>query len=388
MKLVFIHDGPLFYDKEGNYYEYAYHELYERYSYLADEITFLIRTKPSEGKKFTLVPPQIKVISVPNFKSPKTILVNKPKAERIVEKCVRENDYFVLRTQSSIAQLAEKYIRKYNKPYIIESVGCSWDSYWNHGLLGKAVAPYMYYKTRSIISRAKYVYYVTGKFLQKRYPTDGKTVSCSNVVIDAPKRATLEKRLKKLKGFDPEKKLILGTAAALDTRYKGQEYVIKALRALVDMGYNVEYRLAGGYNGAKHDYFLRDLARELNVADRVKFMGNLTADQMPEYYDSLDLYVQPSKQEGLPRAVIEAMSRGCPVIGTSIAGIPELIPKFCLFRKGSSETLISAVERVLNSDMEKLAKRNFKKSTEFSREKLVKKREAFYDIFLAEYGKK
>ena len=108
---------------------------------------------------------------------------------------------------------------------------------------------------------------------------------------------------------------------------------------------------------------------------------------MPEYYDSLDLYIQPSKQEGLPRAVIEAMSRGCPVIGTSIAGIPELIPKVCLFKKGSTEEVAKAVERVLKTDLEKLAKRNFNKSCEFSRDKLVKKREAFYDIFLAEYGK-
>ena len=387
MKLVFIHDGPLFYDKDGNYYEFAYHELYERYSYMADKITFLIRTKPVEGKTFTLVPPQIEVISVPNFKSPKTILVNKPKAEKIVEKCVRENDVFVLRTQSSIAQLAVKYIRKYNKPYIVESVGCSWDSYWNHGLLGKAVAPYMYYKTRSIIGKAKYVYYVTGKFLQRRYPTKGYTVSCSNVVIDEPDDTTLVKRLEKLKGFDPHKKLILGTAAALDTRYKGQEYVIRAIKPLTEMGYDVEYHMAGGYNGTKHDYFLRDLAKELGVTDRVKFVGNLSADKMPEYYDSLDIYVQPSKQEGLPRAVIEAMSRGCPVIGTNIAGIPELISKICLFRKGSDTEVIKAVERVLGTDLEKLAKRNFAKSKEFSREKLIKKREAFYDVFLSEYGK-
>ncbi len=387
MKLVFIHDGPLFYDKDGNYYEFAYHELYERYSYMADKITFLIRTKPVEGKTFTLVPPQIEVISVPNFKSPKTILVNKPKAEKIVEKCVKENDVFVLRTQSSIAQLAVKYIRKYNKPYIVESVGCSWDSYWNHGLLGKAVAPYMYYKTRSIIGKAKYVYYVTGKFLQRRYPTKGYTVSCSNVVIDEPADTTLVKRLEKLKDFDPHKKLILGTAAALDTRYKGQEYVIRAIKPLTEMGYDVEYHMAGGYNGTKHDYFLRDLAKELGVTDRVKFVGNLSADKMPEYYDSLDIYVQPSKQEGLPRAVIEAMSRGCPVIGTNIAGIPELISKICLFRKGSDTEVIKAVERVLGTDLEKLAKRNFAKSKEFSREKLIKKREAFYDVFLSEYGK-
>lgn len=39
-KLVFVHDGPVYYDNDGNYYEFAYHKLYERYSYLADEIYF------------------------------------------------------------------------------------------------------------------------------------------------------------------------------------------------------------------------------------------------------------------------------------------------------------------------------------------------------------
>lgn len=65
MKLTFVHDGPLFYDKDGNYYEFAYHELLERYSYLADDISFMMRTKPISGdRKFTPVPKAVKVISV------------------------------------------------------------------------------------------------------------------------------------------------------------------------------------------------------------------------------------------------------------------------------------------------------------------------------------
>ena len=72
MKLLFVHDGPLFYDDEGNYYEYAYHDLYERYTYLADDITFMMRTKLISGdNKFTKVPSEINVINVPNFKNVK-----------------------------------------------------------------------------------------------------------------------------------------------------------------------------------------------------------------------------------------------------------------------------------------------------------------------------
>lgn len=383
MKLVFVHDGPLFFDDNGNYYEFAYHELYERYSYMADDITFMMRTKRIEGEnKFTPVPKEIKVVSVPNFKNPKLYFKNKKVAQEIVENCIKENDYVVLRSQSSIAQLAIKFIKKYNKPYIVESVGCSWDSYFNHGLLGKLVAPYMYYKTRSIIGEAKYVYYVTTQFLQRRYPTKGKTVCCSNVVLEKVDDTVLENRLKKISAFDKRGRIILGTAAAIDTRYKGHEYVIKAMPGLVAEGYDIEYHLAGGVTGAKENTFLHDLSVECGVIDRVKFMGSLPADKMADYYDSLDVYVQPSKQEGLPRSVIEAMSRGCPCIGTSIAGTPELLQEMCLFHKGSSEEVKKALFRVLDADMTVLAKENFEKAKGYEKTVLRKKREAFYDIFL------
>lgn len=389
MNLTFVHDGPLFYDEEGKYYEFAYHELLERYSYLANDITFMMRTKPINGnRKFTPVPKEIHVVSVPNFKSPKLYLTEKKKAESIVRSQIEKSDIVVLRTQSSIAQMALKYIRKLNKPYIVESVGCSWDSYWNHGLLGKAVAPYMYLKTRSAIAGADYVYYVTTKFLQKRYPTHGKTFCCSNVVLDQLEDSTLEKRLIKISEFDPKKKLVLGTAAALDTRYKGQEYVIQAIKDLIDKGYDVEYHLAGGMTGAKPNSFLKDLAEECGVSDRVVFCGSLASNQMADYYDSIDIYVQPSKQEGLPRAVIEAMSRGCPVIGTNIAGIPELVQEPFLFKKGSKDELIKALEKMLQGNLPEIAARNFNKARAYERDKLRCKREQFYDEFLSDMRKK
>lgn len=387
MKLTFVHDGPLFYDTEGRYYEFAYHELLERYSYMADGIAFMMRTKPIDGsRKFTVVPDNVQVVSVPNFKSPKLYFTEKKRAESIVAHQVEKSDILVLRTQSSIAQLALKYIRKFKKPYIIECVGCSWDSYWNHGTLGKVVAPYMYYKTRSAIASANYVCYVTTKFLQKRYPTKGNTVCCSNVVLKRLDDAVLDKRIEKIKMFDPRKKLILGTAAALDTRYKGQEYVIQIIPSLVKMGYDVEYHLAGGMTGSKPNSFLKDLSKKYGVSDRVVFCGSLSSDQMEYYYDTLDIYVQPSKQEGLPRAVIEAMSRGCPVIGTNIAGIPELVQEDFLFRKGSSDEVEKALQRILKSNLIKVAEQNFAKAHDYEKDKLRKRREHFYDQFMIDNG--
>lgn len=389
-KLVFVHDGPIFYDKDGKYYEFAYHELLQRYSYIANEIVFLMRTKPIDAfRKFTPVPSEIKVVNVPNFKSPKTFLKNRHIATKIIKKTIKKCDYAVLRLPSSNAQEAIKYIKKYNKPYIVESVGCSWDSYWNHSLLGKFVAPYMFIKDRSIVADAPFVYYVTTKFLQSRYPTKGKTVCCSNVVLNKLDDSVLQKRLDKLNLFQAEgnqRKIVLGTAAAIDTRYKGQEHVIRSIPELVKRGYNVEYHLAGGVTGQKESTFLKDLAEECGVSDRVVFMGSLASDQMGDYYDSLDIYIQPSKQEGLPRSVIEAMSRGCPVLGTNIAGIPELIQEDCLFKKNSDSEVVSAVERILKLDLQDIAEKNFETAKDYEREKLIAKRKKFYNEFLKKYG--
>ena len=385
MKLVFVHDGPLFYDENGNYYEFAYHELLQRYSYLADEISFLMRIKPiTKKRKFTLVPKDIKVVSVPDFKSIKNIRKRKDASE-IIEATIKENDYVVFRLQSSIAQIGIKYAKKHKKPYIIESVGCPWDSYWNHSLLGKFVAPFSYLETKKAIYEAEYVYYVTKEFLQRRYPTQGYSVSCSNVVLEKLDDNILENRFKKIDKMRKGRPVTIGTAAALDVRYKGQEYVIRAIARLNKEGYNFVYKLAGGFTGQKENNYLSYIAKQCDVEKNVIFEGSLPASKMNDYYDSLDLYVQPSKQEGLPRAVIEAMSRGCPCIGTNIAGIPELIRGDLMFKKGNVKAVEQALMHICKSDLKNIAQQNFEKAREYEKEKLEKKRASFYNDFLERY---
>ena len=385
MKLVFVHDGPVTYDNEGNYYEFTYHGLLERYQYLADEVAFLIRTKPmSENRKYTLIPKEVEIISVPDFKNPKNIK-NRPIADSIIKKAIQEANYVVFRMQSSIAQIGIKYAKKYHKPYIIESVACPWDSYWNHSLLGKMVAPFAYYETKKAIYHAPYVYYVTTEFLQKRYPTKGITVSCSNVVLKPVPKSVLERRISKIKNMKNEgKPLVLGTAAAIDVRYKGQEYIMYAIAHLKTQGIKFQYKLAGGLTGASENTFLLDLARKLDIEDLIIFEGALSSEQMDTYYDSLDIYIQPSKQEGLPRSVIEAMSRGCLCLGTDIAGIPELLQKECLFKKGSSTEVENAILRLLKLDLVSIATENYNKACEYEINKLAKKRNELYDKFISE----
>lgn len=64
-----MHIGTFFYDKKRNYYEYVFYGLSERYSYIADEINFLMWTASlTESMNNVFVPKEIRVVSVINSK--------------------------------------------------------------------------------------------------------------------------------------------------------------------------------------------------------------------------------------------------------------------------------------------------------------------------------
>src|SRR5205814_4332569 len=76
---------------------------------------------------------------------------------------------------------------------------------------------------------------------------------------------------------------------------------------------------------------LQNLARELNIADRVSFSGFVSQDELREIYYCSHIFLHPSQtgrdgnQEGIPNSMLEAMATGLPVFATEHGGIPEAI---------------------------------------------------------------
>ena len=76
---------------------------------------------------------------------------------------------------------------------------------------------------------------------------------------------------------------------------------------------------------------LREMARELDVADQVTFSGFVSQSQLRELFYASHLFVHPSEtgsdgnQEGVPNSMLEAMASGLPVFATTHGGIPEAI---------------------------------------------------------------
>lgn len=289
---------------------------------------------------------------------------------------VIKSDLVVGRVPSIPSYKALDYAKRERKPYFTEAMGCAWDAYWNHGIVGKLIAPYMYFKMRRLIKNADYASYVTSKFLQRRYPRKKSSVSASNVLIEEIKEDILSERLRKIEKM-PRDKITIMTTAAVDVKYKGQRYVIEAIPKINKFGIKVKYLIVGDGK----PLYLKGIAEKYQVADQVVFTGKKSLNEVFKYLDETDIYLQPSLQEGLPRSVIEAMSRGCIVIGARTAGIPELLEeKYVANRKSSKDIarIILHVCKDTRMELKKNAIRNFNESQKYYYKVLDKRRNDYY----------
>lgn len=390
MRLLFIYTAErVARDSRGNYYSSGNfsEEVWSRYYSLCDDFHAIMRegeilkeeeVKNQSGYSLLNTSKVIMHLVPDRFKQAKNYISFKlrRKEHEIYSEEIWKSDLVIVRSADVVPI---ELCKKYNKPYAVEVVGCPWDSLWNHSLKGKILAPIVFLCSKYIIRQAKYVLYVTNEFLQRRYPTNGKTVGCSNVSIHIAEMTVLAERLEHIKIH--EGKIVLGTAAALYVRYKGQEYVIRALAELKKRGYtNFEYQVAGGGSSE----YLLETARRYDVIDQFKVIGRLTHDEVLEWLKGVDVYIQPSLQEGLPRAVIEAMSRAVPCIGTAIAGIPELLDKEMLFSRKDYIEIANILEKLSLEDFERYAKRNYEKAKEYDVDVLGKRRKDFYMEFIKE----
>lgn len=376
MNIIFAHDHKLRYI-DGKYYTLGglSDTVTKRYTKLFGDVTIICRAvgkQKFDKKLFEITNPQVKVS--PIFCN--SLLISSKDRKRIKEE-VKIADAVIVRLPSFIGEIVFKYAKELHKPILAEVVTCPWDSYWNHGVKGKIVAPYMWFKTRLSVKKSDFVVYVTQFFLQRRYPTEGVQIGCSDVELKVFEDGILNQRLSKIAAWDRNRSFTIGTLAALDTEFKGQQYVIEALSILKKQGLRIQYRLAGG---GPADYLI-SVAKKFCVEDQVIIDGVVPHEKVFEWVDDLDLYIQPSLQEGLPRALIEAMSRACPAVGSTAGGIPELLGDECIFAKKDVRGIARALSGISNEFLASKAKINYQRALTYDKGILDIRREDFYIQF-------
>ena len=116
---------------------------------------------------------------------------------------------------------------------------------------------------------------------------------------------------------DNENKIIITTSRLV--KKNGVDTLIEAMQFLPN---NVRLQILG--TGPK-ERSLRKLVSRLNLDGRIKFLGQVSPNEIPNYLASADIFVRPARSEGLGNSFLEAMAAGVPIVGTPVGGIPDFL---------------------------------------------------------------
>jgi glycosyltransferase involved in cell wall biosynthesis len=176
----------------------------------------------------------------------------------------------------------------------------------------------------------------------------------------------------------PDRALRIGFIGSFAQLYKGADTLLRSLATCLRRGTTLEISFVGEGRYRKN---MESLARDLLVEGNVSFLGQLGFGRpVCDFLDSIDLFVMPSRAEGLPRALVEAMARGCPCIGSNVGGIPELLSAEDLVPPNDPEALARKIMEVAADPqrMKAMSLRNLERAEQFDPEALKDVRRAFY----------
>lgn len=168
--------------------------------------------------------------------------------------------------------------------------------------------------TRFSCSHASVIRYVTERTLQMRYPSHVRALAYAGT--DALGDFDV---LPKASRRPPPFRIL--TVATLEQPYKGVAELIDAVALLRSEGYDMDLCIAGDGRLAAA---LQTIGHA-QLGQHCKFLGHLDQVNLAVEYVNSDIFALASWAEGLPRAMVEAMFHGLPVVSTTVGGIPELL---------------------------------------------------------------
>lgn len=318
--------------------------------------------------------PRVSVFALPYYRGPRQFLFRFPRIFAAVRRAARLPGVFLLRVPGPLGTLIARALHRRGRRYAAQLVGDP-NAVLQTLALSAPVRALLRRTVRStawLCRNAAVITYVTAKTLQRSYPPGPSAVSIPFSDIDLPDswfgevRSAPQGRVPRL--------LLCGTLAQL---YKGADLLIEALALLRAQGRDVDAAVAGD---GQYRPWLERLALEKGVDDRIVFLGNLSRGQVADQLDRSDIFVMPSRTEGLPRSLLEAMAKGLPSLASRVGGIPELLDDGELFPVGDAAAFAAAIAALLDDPerYRRLSARGIEVARGYGREVLAARRALFY----------
>jgi glycosyltransferase involved in cell wall biosynthesis len=375
---------------------YSHHLTYERFwkRYLAafEEVLVIGRVAAGEppagwgradGPNVTFHP-------LPDYVGPVQYLLRRGRIVAAVRRAVRQCRAYILRLPCAIGTLLWKQLPP-RAPFGVEVVGDPYDGFSRLGISSSLRAYYRWSWTRNLrlqCASASASAYVTREALQRRYPPAPGAFTTHYSSVELPVEALvgdLGPRLARIEALADRmhgrgEPVRIGFIGSFSQRHKLPDLHIRAVAECIEQGRNLELEMIG--DGSRLEE-MKHLAAALGVDRRVRFRGRIPGGEpVLRAIDAMDLLVNASAVEGLPRVVIEAMARACPAIGSTVGGIPELLGPRWLVRAGDVPQLAAKICEVLDdaAALEAAARRNVAEARNYCRDVLEPRRREMYGV--------
>jgi glycosyltransferase involved in cell wall biosynthesis len=321
----------------------------------------------------------VSFVGLPYYVGPSQYL----RAAITVRKRIRElycpKAAYLLRMPSQIGTLLMNYLMRKKHPSGVIVVADPFRDFERNSCGHPAWRLYQWRYTKSLrvaCRNAAALAYVTRESLQRQYPPGrGFATNFSDVVFKDDWYAGQSRVYSNAHGHCWN----LLHIGAFTQLYKGHDTLLRAAAHCRDFG--VSFRLVCIGDGIYRQQ-MENLAKGLHLDDVVRFAGEVPyGAQIRRALDAADLFVLPSRTEGLPRALLEAMARALPCIATNVGGVPELLDQADLVPLDRPDLLAWRITRVLSSPgmLTAMSARNLAVARQYHWVRMAPRRERFLD---------
>jgi glycosyltransferase involved in cell wall biosynthesis len=369
----------------------GYDRFWRRYREVFDSV--LIIARATELKRVSLdyepvTVEGVELAALPTYHGPYQFVRKWPLIRKIIREVLRDDDACILRVSGNVGTQVWKQLKP-SRPFGVEVMSDPWDAFAPGSVKSLGRPFYRWLWTRHMklqCQQALAASYVTEFALQRRYPANKEAYTTHYSSVDLDTTFVLNDLSKRLRTIETIPRRLwakavpvrLGFIGTFAQAHKLPDVHIKALAQCVANGANVTLEMIG--DGALLPE-MKQLARKLGVIDRVIFRGQIpSGEPIMDAIDTFDLFLNATAAEGLPRVVIEAMSRGCPCIASNVAGTPELLEPDYLVPPHDVNALANKILAVIKNPaaMVKAAKRNIGIARNYCKDVLQPRRQAFY----------
>lgn len=360
------------------------YDFWTRYLSVFSDVNIVARVAPVDQAKSSwkrVDGDNVSFTRLPTYLGPVGFFKSLPRLVTVIRARKKHSRAVIYRVPGILAFLYHCFAKPNNGKYAAEVVGDPMDVFAKDASKSSLRPLFKWLFVKMLqrqCAKATAIAYVTEYSLQRRYPPANWAFDTHYSSIQLSDDDYLERSSYPLS--QPLELICIGNLAQ---PYKGCDIMLKAVADLHDKGVQVRLRWIGG--GALLQE-MQSLAGQLAISQYCEFLGNIAQrETIRAALDSADIFVLPSRQEGLPRVLIEAMARSLNCIATDVGGVKELLQDEYVIERDNVVQLSQAIQKMLQKSEEQrllLGNENYKKATEYHNDVLAARRTKMYRALL------